>query len=794
MAGYSVVGKSVPRVDSLEKVTGKAKFGSDMKLPGMLYGKVLRSPYAHARIISIDTVRAEKLPGVRAVITGKDVPEKRTGGIRYAFDQHLLARNEVLFAGEAVAAVAADTIDIVERAIELIDVKYEELPGIFDVEEAWETNPPLIVHPDLPNYEQALPSVRLEADRPNVCNHYRVRHGDVEKGFQEADLTIENRFTTAKMQHCPLEPHSCLAQIEADGSITIWAGRQGLYGAKQYFCRTFNLPPSKVRVISSCYVGGAFGSKFMFTVEPSAVMLAKKTERPVKVALTREEVFTSGGNRIPCVIYIKDGLKKDGTIVAREIKILVNIGAYASSGGALLTKNTSFGAIGTYRIPNFKFDAYAVYTNEPPVCALRGFASEQAIWAIECHMDMIAEKLGLDAVEIRKKNLLKEGDVNANAEIVHSIGARECLEKVVEFLEWDKKPEKEEGTWRRGKGLALGCKYSMATATSTSIVKVQEDGTIEVRYSADELGQGPNTVMAQIAAEEFGVSVDRVKVVWGDTAITPYSTQSLSQGTTFNTGNSTRLACQDAKRQLFEIAAEKLGASLLDMETREGKVYVKSAPSRLITISELYARGYVEKGGEILGRDIWIQPFAPDNPETGQVAPELAQKGVGLAAFYAYASHGVEVAVNVETGEVKVVKFGAAVDMGFPINPKMCEQQMDGGASMGMGSALWEEMIVDKGKVLNPNLRDYKIPTATNTPKLENFKTFMTPVPHRKGPYGAKGMGEVVLTPTAPAIANAIYNAVGVRIKGLPMNKEKVFAALNEEAKVKVQERSGASI
>jgi len=299
MAEYSVVGKSVTRVDALEKVTGKAKFGSDMKLPGMLYGKVLRSPYAHARIISIDTAKAEKLPGVRAVITGKDVPEKRTGGVKYAFDQYILARNEVLFAGEAVAAVAADTIDIAEEAIELIDVKYEELPGEFDVEEAWGINPPVILHPDLPNYEQPLPSVRLEPDRPNVCNHYRVRHGDVEEGFQEADLIMENRFTTARIQHCALEPHMCLANIESDGSITVWAGRQGLYGAKQYFCRTFDLPPSKVRVISSCYVGGAFGSKFMFTVEPIAVVLAKKTDRPVRIALTREEVFTSGGNRIP---------------------------------------------------------------------------------------------------------------------------------------------------------------------------------------------------------------------------------------------------------------------------------------------------------------------------------------------------------------------------------------------------------------------------------------------------------------------------------------------------------------
>jgi len=378
MAAYSVVGKSLPRVDALAKVTGKAKYCTDMKLAGMLYGKVLRSPYAHARIVSIDTKKAESLQGVRGVVTGKDAPAKRSGGTTYAYDQYLPARDVVLFAGEAVAAVTADSLDIAEEALDLIDVKYEELPGIFDVKEAWGKAPPVIVHPDLPNYEQPMRTVRLEPDRPNVCNHYKVRHGDVGKGFQEADLIVENRFTTARMQHCPLESHICIAQIEPDGGLTLWTGRQGLYRAKQYLCRTFDLPPSKVRVISSFYVGGGFGSKFMFTVEPIAVLLAKKTGRPVRIALTREEEFISGGSRIPCVIEIKDGVKKDGTIIAREIKILVNVGAYASSGGTVLSRNIIFGAIGTYRMPNFKLDSYGVYTNEQPVCALRGFACEQS--------------------------------------------------------------------------------------------------------------------------------------------------------------------------------------------------------------------------------------------------------------------------------------------------------------------------------------------------------------------------------------------------------------------------------
>ncbi len=782
IAAYSTVGKSVARLDAPEKVTGRAKYCTDLKLTGMLHSKILRSPYAQAKIISIDTSKAEKLSGVRGVVTGKDAPEKRCGGLRYALDQHLLARNVVRFVGEAVAAVAADTIEIAEEALALIDVKYEEMPAIFNVEEAWRTAPPVIVHPDLPKYEQPLPSVRLDPDRPNVCNHYRIRRGNVERGFQEADLIIKNGFTTARIQHCAPEPPICIAQIEPDGTLTVWSTRQGLYGTKRFLCAAFDLPPSKVRVISSHYIGGAFGSKFMFAVEPIAVMLAMKTGRPVKVALTMEEVFTCGGNRIPAVIYIKDGVKEDGTLVAREIKMLINVGAYASTGGALLTRNVNFGAVGTYRTPNLKLDSYGVYTNEPPVCAFRGFGSEQAVWAIESQVNMIAEKLGLDPVEIRLKNLLKEGDVNANGQIVHSTGARQCLEKVAEFIEWGKKAREEEGPWKRGKGLALGNKFSMAPAVSIAIVKLQEDGTVEVRYSADELGQGASTVMANIVAEEFGVPVDMVRVVWGDTAITPYSTESLSQGTTFNTGNSVRLACQDAKRQLFEIAAEKLGALPEDLDAKEGRVYVKSAPSRSIKISNLFTAGaYVEKGGEILGKDIWIQPHAPEDPETGQIIPELAQKGLGPSAFYSHAAQAVEVAVNVETGEVKIVKVGAACDVGFPINPKMCEQQMEGGVGMGIGSALWEEMIMDKGKVLNPNWRDYGIPSALNMPKLDEFKTFIVLAPHKDGPYGAKGMGEVVLTPTAPAIANAIYNAIGVRIKDLPMTRERIFKALKNK-------------
>jgi len=791
MAGHSVVGKSIIRLDALDKVTGKAKYCEDLKLPGMLYGKVLRSPYPHAHITSIDTSRAENISGVRAVITGRDVPEKRYGPS--VFDQHTLARRVVRYVGDPVAAVAADSVEVAERALGLLKVEYEKLPAIFDIEEAWGKNPPVIVHRDLPRYELGkFPRPRLVPDRPNVCHLRMLRHGDVERGFKEADLIVENTFTTTRIQHCPFEPHVSIAQAESDGSLTVWAGRQSIFLARQYLCKLFDLLPSQVRVIASHYIGGGFGSKVTLYTEPIGAILSMKTGRPVKLTFSREEMFSSGGTRIPFVIRIRDGVKKDGTLVARDMEMLLGMGAYAGS-GPLITRNCTYGAVATYRIPNAKIDAYAVYTNEPPVTSFRGFGSSQVLWAIESQMDVIAEELDMDAVELRRKNLLEEGDTNITGEIVHSIGIRECLDKVAESLEGGSKSKMEGGPWRRGKGLALGNKYSMAPTAAVAIVKVKGDGTIEVHESADEIGQGCHTVLAQIAAEEFGVSVDEVKMVWGDTAFTPYfSRGSTSQRTTFNVGNAIRLACQDAKRQIFAIAAERLHEPPGDMDIKDGGIYVRSNPSQRISITELFTServlspgefgDYVEKSAEILGKGVWVTRPAPSDPETAQIPEDIARMGGRLAGFFGYGVQGVEVLVNIETGEVKIEKVAAASDVGYPLNPKMCEQQIEGGVAMGIGSALWEEVALDEGKVVNPNFGNYKIVTSINMPKIENVKVFLVSAPHKEGPYGAKGAGETQMTPTAPAVANAIYNAVGVRINDLPITRERIFRALREKA------------
>lgn len=403
MAEFSTIGQSVPRVDALEKVTGRAQFTINFQLPHMLYGKIVRSPYPHARIVRIEPSKAEKLPGVKAIVTAMNTPPIKLAAIladRYVFPPDLVVR----YVGDAVAAVAAETEAIAEAAADLVDVEYEELPAVFDTEEAFRTNPPAIVHPDLANYEvnRAILQHRLEPERPNVSHHFRIRQGDVEKGFQEADLVVENRYFTPRLHHCQLEPCVCVAWIAADGTLTLRTSAQGTWVTKNLLSQAFQLPPSKVRV--ECpYIGGGFGGKGRTLAEPYAIMLSMKAGgRPVKISFAREEHFHSGRSRVPVVTYIKDGVKKDGTLVARQLTVLVDTGSYTDM-ALWIVRNCSFGAVGTYKSAHFKLDSYGVYTNTPMAGPFRGFGSAEVIWGVENQMDIISEKLGLDPVALRKK-------------------------------------------------------------------------------------------------------------------------------------------------------------------------------------------------------------------------------------------------------------------------------------------------------------------------------------------------------------------------------------------------------
>lgn len=781
MAELSVVGKSVTRVDALEKVTGKAVFCTDIKLPGMLHVKVLRSPYPHAKIVSIDTSKAEQLPEVRCILTGNDVPQKRYGSI--VRDAAILARDVVRAVGEPVAAVAAETIEAADEALGLINVKYEQLPPVFDSEEAVGTKPPVIIHPDLFNYELASSFFKtgklLDPDRPNVMMHSKIRRGDVEKGFERSDLVIENKFTTARAQHCALELQVSIVQPEADGSLTLWATSTMMHPARMDFSRLFDLPLSKVRV-NQPYIGGSFGRSASRSELPIAMALALKTGRPVKHVYTREEMFYRSGNRIPFVIDIKDGVKRDGTLIAREMNIVLGGGGFGEFTVGLVAKNCAFAAVGTYRIANFKLDSYGVYTNNPIAAGFRGFGSGEVSFAIESQMDIIAEKLGIDPVEFRRKNILREGEANVTGEITHSIGAAGCLDKVAEWIKLDERPEAD-GVWRRGKGIALANKYTLAPSTASARVEITKGEGIVIYHGAEEVGQGCDTIMAQIVAEEFGVTVDKVKTAPNDTSHTPFDSGAYSSRQTYWSGNAVRLACLDTKEKILEKAGQIFGVSRHEVELKEGFVYPRGKPDKKIELVEVCG-GSVD--GKIVGNGNFIQEFATEDPETGQIDPKLAAEGKRLNSSYAHTAKGVEVAVNIETGEVKVLRCVTANDMGFPINPKICEQQAEGGLGMGIGLAIYEEVLLKEGVIMNPNFTDYRMPTFYEFPAVDNLKIMFAPSPHKDGPYGAKGFSEAALVGTEAAIANAVYRAVGVRIKDLPITAEKVLRAIKGSKEV----------
>ena len=778
MGEYSVVGTSVTRVDALEKVTGKAVYCTDIKLPGMLHVKVLRSPYPHAKIISIDTAKAAKLSGVKCVLTGEDVPSNRYGSV--VRDSTILAQGVVRAVGEPVVAVAAETLEAAEEALELIEVKYEPLPAMFDAEEAVSTQPPVVIHPDLFKYEPASSffklGKRLDADRPNVMMHFKIRRGDIEKGFEESDLVMENRFHTARIQHCPLELQVSVVEPKPDGSLTLWVSLTMMHPARTEFSRLFNLPVNKVRAVQP-YVGGSFGRSSTRSELPIAIALAMKTGRSIKHVFTREEMYYRAGNRIPFTIDIKDGVKKDGTLVARKMNIILGGGGSAEFTVGLVARNCAFGAVGTYRIPNVKLDSYGVYTNNPIATGFRGLGTPEVTFAIESHMDMLAEKLGIDPVEIRRKNILREGEPNITGEITHSIGSEGCLAKVIDWLKPAEKP-KSEGVWRKGKGFAVANKYTLAPSTASARVEISREEGIALYHGAEEVGQGCDTVMAQIAAEELGVSVEEIKSPPNDTSHTPFDSGAYSSRQTYWSGNAVKLASEDAKRQIFEKAGPMLGVSPDQLEIRGGLVYVKGMPGSKIELSDLCGR-FPE--GKIVGNGTMVQEFAAEDPETGQIDPKLAAEGKRLNTSYAHTAKGVEVAVNTETGEVKVLRCATADDMGFPLNPKSCEQQAEGGLGMGIGIGLYEEVQLKDGVITNPNFTDYRMPTFCQMPTNENLKVMFAPVPHKDGPYGAKGFSEGALAGMEPAIANAVYNAVGVRIKDLPITAEKVLKALKEK-------------
>lgn len=774
----SVIGKSVPRVDAVSKVTGKARFTADFKEPGMLYAKVLRSPYPHAKIKAIDISKVGALPGVRRVIKPEEAPEKR-GGL-YIADRYVLPRDGIVrFVGAPVAIVVADSKTIAQEALDLIDVQYELLPTTFDSEEAMGKDPPVVIHPDLHQYT-FVPIPRypklIDPDTPNVFHISKIRCGDIEKGFSEADLIVENRYSSARLQACPLEPVIADAWIDEEGNLIVRSSRQGVYMAATAIAELFDVPASKVRAMSP-YVGGAFGSKVDTWIECLAVLAAIKTRKPVRLEYSREEEFIAAGQRPGTVVYMKDGLKKDGTIVAREIKVIFDAGGYGAAGAYISTNVCMWSLGGTYRFPNFKSDTYSVYTNNPPTCTFRAVETPEVTWATESQMDVIAEKLGLDPLEVRRRNLLRDGEKTIWGETVHNINPIRCLETATNWINWNDRPQ-EGGVWRKGKGLAIAG-YITLSLPGSAIVKIHPEGLIEARVGPDELGQGFETVVAQICAEEFSVSIDSVRVVRGDTKLVPFSLPSIASQLTVNIGNATLRACQDAKNKLFLLAADRLGVAPENLETLDGMIHVKDS-STSIPIEDVLSSpyGHVKEPNELLGEGTFIPKSAdPVDPLTGQT--EM------ISPVWSHLAYAAEVAVNVETGQIKLLRICAGFDVGQTVNIKGVEGQIEGSIGMGMSAAFYEQIILENGVVTNPNFQDYKLATSFEIPSGDRIKCISVGVPDPYGPYGAKGAGELPNVPIAPVLGNAVFDATRVRIKDLPITKERVLEALYHDAKAR---------
>lgn len=765
------VGTSVKRVDGIKKVTGSLKYVDDLNLPRMLYAAVKRSPYAHAKIIEIDTGKAEALKGVKAVITGKTFP-KRVG--LYLEDKTFLAIDKVIFIGEVVAAVAAETEEIAKEAVKLIEVEYEPLPVVLNAKESMKEDAPL-VHPNLGDYKWE--PIFFPKPRTNISNHYKLRKGDIEKGFSESDIIIENEFYVPQIQHTPIEPHSTIAQMDPEGYLTVWASCQSPYAVRKALSVAFGLPLNKLRVISPA-VGGGFGGKAGTTLEGIAIPLAMQTNgRPVKLTYSREEVFINSFVRQGLFAKIKTGVNREGKILAEKIEFIWDGGAYTEY-GVNIAKSAGYASVGPYDVPNIWADSYCVYTNTPVGGPYRGFGMSEIHFAIEQNLDVIAEKLGMSGVEIRKINGLKIGGHTATDEELDVCGFIDCIKQVEEDIKLHEKNRPSAPHKVRGKGIAGGFKApSMPNnVASSAIIKLNEDGTAHLLTSAQDIGQGSDTTLTQIAAEILSIKPEKITIKTGDTDHTPYEWQTVASRITYCAGNAVKLACEDIKTQLLDLAQIKLGIFKRDLELKDGYVVSKIYPDKKVSLSELALGLTMPDGSGVHGPIIGRGSFIPPNVRNADKNTGLGDKPV---AFWTFGAQGVEIEVDTETGHIEVLNVVSCFDVGKVVNPKLIEAQVEGAIVQGIGSAIWEELIINgEGKVLNSSFSDYKIPTADDIPNM-NIK--FLEYPEETGPFGARGVAEAAMVPTAPAITSALYNALGIRIKTLPLTPEKVLMAIKEK-------------
>lgn len=746
---HRVIGTRLPKVDALDRVTGKAAFGADLMLPGMLWAKMVRSPYPHARIKKIDTSKALALPGVKAVITAKDLPPLEKGATAplvgevsislNAIREIAIASDKVRYHGQAVAAVAAVDPFTAEEATQLVEVEYEELPVVEDVLEAMKPDAPL-VHEDLFTEEEGK---REKASQPsNIATHMVYARGDVEAGFREADVVLEHTYRTQMVHQGYLEPQACAARVEPDGKVTVWTSTQGVFTVRTQLVEILGLPASRIKVVPM-EIGGGFGGKALAIFEPTVVALAQKTGRPVKLVISREEVLRATGPGAPAVITVKAGAKRDGKLTAVSATMRYDAGAFPGSpvGRGILV------GLAPYKLENMWAEGFDVVTNKPRVQAYRAPGGTPAAFAVEAHMDALAEAIGIDPLEFRFRNATGEKDLLPLGMPLNRVGLKQMLEQIKSHPCWTMTLHGP----HRGRGLALGY-WIGGTFTSSAHVTINPDATASVFVGSVDL-TGTRTTILQMAAEELQMAPQDISVTVGDTDTAPYADISGGSRITYTMSAAVYQACQDVLTQLKERAAEKLKVTKGDVEYGEKRFWAKGDPQKGVTLKELARESVAWGSGPIMGKG-----------STTRMQPA-----------HTYAAHVADVEVDPGTGKVKILNYTCFQDAGRAVNPVQVEGQMQGGAVQGIGWALSEEYVFDKGVLKNANLLDYRCPVALDLPMID---TVIIEVPASDGPYGIRGTGEVPIVPPGAALANAIYRATGVRLYELPMTPERVFWAI----------------
>ncbi|MCX6059772.1 MAG: xanthine dehydrogenase family protein molybdopterin-binding subunit [Chloroflexi bacterium] len=764
-----IIGQRIPKLDASAKATGKATYGHDIRLPGMLHGRILYSRYAHAKIVNMDVSRAKNLRGVKCVLTSADNPAHLFG---YGKDNKPFKDIARSLRDEIAGVVAIDP-DIAEEALELITVEYEPLPAIFSPTEALEEDAPLI-HPE-------------RKSQSNMFHSYHYAHGDLEQGERESDVVVEASYTVPYVTHACMETSVVVAQFDLRDHLTLWSTTQIPFLLQRDLSEALGISGSQIRIIQTA-VGGAFGRGLdIYPYEPIAALMARKAGQPVRLAFSRHEEFTAGPARQPVEVTIRAGAKSDGTLTFRDVSSVLDVGAYISWGSVtpLVMMETT---ASLYQVPHVRFQADCVYTNNLITGAMRGYGNPQSTFFVETIMDRLAEALKMDPVEFRVRNANVPNSETPQGLIITSCGLKECLEVVaanadqgthVSFSNTGqsaaiKRPliEIDSPHLKRGIGFAAtlnvggGARIYRSDGCGAT-VKVDDFGHVTLITGSTEIGQGSETVLAQIVAQTLGAKMEDITVLNSDTDIKPWDVGVHASRTTFIAGNAAQLAALDARCQIFETAAELLKANPEELQSNDGTVTVKDDPTRSLTIAQAARSRHFKEGGKVILGEGWYDPPT-------KLVDKDTYKG-NISAAYGFGAQMAEVEVDTETGKVRVLRLVCANDVGLAINPMAVEGQIEGGAQMGLGYALTEELIVREGKILNPDLLDYRLFTSADMPEI---KSIIVETDDPKGPFGAKGVGEMGGTPTAAAIANAIYNAIGIRMTQLPMTPERVLAAI----------------